>query len=89
MYKCCWNCENGFTVCHKDKDEMKKVNSSKRVCCALHPVSNRLENPFKQRHCSQFEPDCRPKSGHFIDKREANKLNTMTPDELVKYWEEG
>ena len=88
MYKCCWNCDNGYPVAHKDKDYAEKINASKRVCMAFRPVSNRLENPFKQRYCKQFEPDYRVKKGHFIDKKEAEKLNPMTQDELVQYWGE-
>lgn len=88
MYKCCWNCENGFTVCAKTEEEEERINASKRICCAAYPVSNRLENSFQRRYCKQFEADCRPKKGHFIDKTEAEKLNAMTPDELVKYWGE-
>lgn len=88
MYKCCWNCDNGYPVAHKDKDERERINASKRVCMACYPVSNRLENPFKQRYCKQFEPDYRVKKGHFIDKKEAERLNAMTPEELVQYWGE-
>ena len=89
MYKCCWNCIHGVTVCAKTKEEYDRINASKRCCDAPYPVSNRLENPFKQRHCRQFQPDYRPKKGHFIDKDEAEKLSAMTPGELVKYWEDG
>lgn len=88
MYKCCWNCENGFPVCAKTKEDEERINASKRICCAAYPVSNRLENPFQQRYCKQFEQDYRVKKGHFIDKKEAEKLNQMTPDELVNYWKE-
>ena len=86
MYKCCWNCDNGYTVATKSEDEEERINASKRVCCADFPVSNHLENPFRQRYCLQFEPDYRPKKGHFIDKKEAEKLAKMTPEELVEYW---
>ena len=88
MYRCCWNCGNGFPVCAKTEEESERINASKRVCCAANPVSNRLENPFQRRYCKQFEPDFRVKKGHFIDKAEAEKLNAMTTDELVKYWKE-
>ena len=89
MYKCCWNCMHGITICAKTKEEYERINASKRCCDAPYPVSNRFEDPFKQRHCKQFEPDFRVKKGHFIDKKEAEKLNAMTTDELVKYWAEG
>jgi hypothetical protein len=79
---------HGITVCAKTKEEYERINASKRCCDAPYPVSNRLENPFKQRYCKQFDPDFRVKKGHFIDKKEAEKLNAMTPEELVKYWEE-
>ena len=88
MYKCCWNCENGYTVSTVNEEEEKRINASKRICCAFTPVSNHLENPFKQRYCKQFKIDYRVKKGHFIDKREAQKLNQMTTDELVAYWRE-
>ena len=87
MYKCCWNCDNGYTVCTKSEEEETRINASKRMCCAFRPVSQHLENPFKQRYCKQFEPDCRAKKGHFIDKKEAEMLNQMTPDDLVEYWD--
>ena len=88
MYKCCWNCINGHTVCARTNEEMEWINASKRFCCADYPVSNHLLNPFQQRYCKQFEPDYRVKKGHFIDKKEAEKLNQMTPEELVQYWGE-
>ena len=89
MYKCCWNCDNGYTVACKTQEEEERINASKRMCCAIHPVSNHLQNPFQQRYCKQFEPDYRVKKGHFIDKKEAEKLNQMTVDELVQYWRKG
>ena len=88
MYKCCWNCENGFTVCTKTEEEAERINASKRMCCANYPISNRLQNPFQRRYCNQFVADYRPKKGHFISKTEAEKLNAMTTAELVKYWGE-
>lgn len=86
VYKCCWNCDNGFTVCAGN--ETNRINASKRVCCASYPVSSRLENPFKQRYCKQFESAPYPAKGHFIDKKEAEKLNAMTAEELMDYWAE-
>jgi hypothetical protein len=86
MYKCCWNCENGFTVATNPEEEEKRINASKRMCCANYPVSNRLQNPFQQRYCKQFVPDYIPKKGHFIDKKEAEKLGKMSADELLEYW---
>ena len=88
MYKCCWNCMNGLTVCTNNAEQEELWNASKRMCCASYPVSNHLINPFQQRYCKQFEQDNYPRKGHFIDKKEAEKLNTMTPDELVRYWGE-
>ena len=88
MYKCCWNCDNGYPVAHKDKAEGERINASKRVCMADYPVSNHFENPFKKRYCKQFSADYRVKKGHSIDKKEAEKLNQMTTDELVRYWGE-
>jgi hypothetical protein len=85
MYKCCWNCVNGFKVCAKTKEENERINASKRVCCADYPVSNHFLNPFQQRYCRQFEKDYRINC-RFIDKKEAEKLNQMTTDELVRYW---
>lgn len=89
MYKCCWNWINRFPVCAKTEEEEKRINASKRLYCAAYPVSNRLQNPFQRRYCRQFEQDYRVKKGHFIDKKEAEKLNQITPDELVQYWEKG
>lgn len=86
MYKCCWNCINGYTVAANTDEENERLNASKRFCCADYPVSNSLENPFKKRYCKQFEPDSRVKKGHFIDKKEADKLNLMTVNELVEHW---
>lgn len=88
MYKCCWNCENGFAISAKTREEMELINASKRICCADYPVSNRLENPFKRRYCKQFMPDFCKQQGDFIDKVDAEKLNAMTPYELVEYWRE-
>jgi hypothetical protein len=79
---------HGITVHAKTKEEHERINASKRFCDAYRPVSSYVENPFKQRYCKQFEPDFRVKKGHFIDKKEAEKLNAMTPEELVKYWKE-
>ena len=56
MYKCCWNCLESAPAACKDQAEMQKLRASKRFCCASYPVSNRLENPFKQRYCKQFVP---------------------------------
>ena len=86
MYKCCWNCENGYTVSTKSEEEEKRINASKRMCCAYYPVSNSLQNPFQQRYCKQFVEDYRVKKGHFIGKKEADKLKAMTVDELMEYW---
>jgi hypothetical protein len=89
MYKCCWNCDNGYPVCAETEEKSERINASKRICCAFYPVSNHLENPFKKRYCKQFEKDYRVKKGHFIDKKEAEKLNQMTSDELMEYWKRG
>jgi hypothetical protein len=70
----------------KDHAEMQKLRASKRFCCAAYPVSNRLENPFKQRYCKQFLPEYYIAFGHVITKKEAEKLNQMTPEELSEYW---
>ena len=86
MYKCCWNCFNSVPAYCRDKDEMRRLRVSKRFCCAAYPVSNRLENPFKQRYCKQFEPDYYFAFGCEITKKEAEKLNQMTTDELLKYF---
>jgi hypothetical protein len=86
MYKCCWNCWDSAPVAHKDYEEMQKLRASKRACCACYPVSNRLENPFKQRYCKQFVPSGYFTFGHEITKKEAEKLNQMTPEELLNYW---
>lgn len=87
MFKCCWNCGNGFTCC-STRDAEIRFNSSKRLCCASVPVSNHGENPFKQRYCKQFEVPYRERArmGHFSTKDEAAQLNTMGEDELVQYW---
>ena len=87
MYKCCWNCLESAQAACKDYEEMQKLRASKRFCCASYPVSNRLENPFKQRYCKQFVPEYFFAFGHEISKKEAEKLNQMTPEELLKYWE--
>ena len=86
MYKCCWNCNESCPAAHRDKAEMQRLRASKRFCCAAYPVSNRLENPFKQRYCKQFEPAYYFAFGHEITKKEAEKLNQMTPEELLNYW---
>ncbi len=88
MHKCCWNCGNGFTAVSKTKKDTDMFNSKYRFCCASYPVSQNSVNPYKQRYCTQF---CEPlrnvaRMGHFIDKEEADKLNEMSRDELLKYW---
>lgn len=89
MYKCCWNCDNGFRVSMKNEEEEKRINASKRMCCAVYAVSNHLQNPFQKRYCRQFEPNYFAEmEGRLIDKKEAEKLNQMTPEELVQYWGE-
>lgn len=88
MYKCCWNCQNGFTVCMLKNEGVDEINASKRMCCAPYPVSNHLINPFQQRYCKQFEEEYYPRKGHLITKAEAQKLMEMTPAELLKYWED-
>jgi hypothetical protein len=87
VYKCCWNCQNGFTVCSNNAEQVELWNASKRMCCASYPVSNHLENPFKQRYCKQFEEEYHARKGHLITKAEAQKLMEMTPEQLIKYWE--
>ena len=90
MYKCCWNCANGFTCAAHTKEVEERLNSSKRFCCALYPVSRYGQNPFKQRYCKQFEvPAYGVQFGHEITKEEAEELNLMSVDDLVKYWKEG
>lgn len=69
---------------------MDRFNASKRFCIAQYPVSSHSENPFKQRYCRQFEfPKYGFIFGHEITKDEAQKLNSMSADELVKYWMDG
>lgn len=90
MYKCCWNCANASLCAAQTKEETDRFNASKRFCCALYPVSNHGENPFKQRYCRQFEGYIYgAKFGHEITKKEAEKLNMMSVDQLVMYWKEG
>ena len=90
MYKCCWNCANGFTCVASTKGTTERLNASKRFCHAFYPVSNYAENPFKQRYCKQFDvPTYGVRIGHEITKEEAEKLNLMSVDDLVKYWKEG
>lgn len=36
---------------------------------------------------SQFIAETVKQAANAIDKKEAEKLNAMTPDELVRYWE--
>lgn len=84
MYKCCWNCANGMICWAPDKERMERLNASKRFCCAQNPISDHAENPFKQRYCKQFDPSLY--FDHEITKKEAEKLNNMTEDELVEYW---
>lgn len=90
MYKCCWNCGNSAPAACKTKEEQDRLRASKRFCCAYYPVSNRLENPFKQRYCKQFEP---PFAFHpfypEITKKEADKLQQMTAEELIAHWDDG
>ena len=86
MYKCCWNCLESAPAACNDIEEMQKLRASKRFCCASYPVSNRLENPFKQRYCKQFVPEYYFAYGHEITKKEAEKLNQMTTHELLEYW---
>jgi hypothetical protein len=86
MYKCCWNCVESAPGACKDEAEEQKLRASKRFCCASYPVSNRLENPFKQRYCKQFLPEYYFAFGHEITKKEAEMLNQMTPEELLEYW---
>ena len=48
---------------------------------------NHGEDPFKQRYCNQFDvPTYGVQFGHGITKAEAEKLNLMSVDDLVKYW---
>ena len=86
MYKCCWNCREACPCACNDREEMLKLRASKRFCCASHPVSNRLENPFKQRYCKQFVPQYWFYLGHEITKKEAEQLCKMTAAELLEYW---
>ena len=86
MYKCCWNCFESAPAAHKSRYEMRKLRASKRFCCATYPVSNRLEDPFKQRFCKQFIPNTSFTFGHEITKKEAENLSKMNVDELLEYW---
>jgi len=86
MYKCCWNCANGFSIAASTSEEMKRSSVHERACCAPRPVSNRRENPFKQRYCTQFEPDVYYRRYHIISRKEAEMLDKMTVDELMEYW---
>ena len=88
MYKCCWNCGNGFDAIGVSKEDTERFCASKRFCMASYPVSNHGENPFKQRYCKQFVEPFRMiyRRGHFITKEEAEQLDKMTVHELVQYW---
>ncbi len=88
MYKCCWNCWYGLTGCTQSPVETERLRVSKRICDAPHPVSSHLQNPFQRRYCKQFSMDGFPAVGHYINKQEAEKLNCMTVDELLEYWED-
>lgn len=54
MYKCCWNCQNGFAISAITQYDTDFFNANKRFCLAPYPVSERPQNPFKQRFCKQF-----------------------------------
>ena len=88
MYKCCWNCWNGFTAYAPAMEEkVRRFNASRRFCCASYTVSSHGENPFKQRYCKQFAvPIHGVTFGHEITKREAEKLQQMSVNELMEYW---
>lgn len=87
MYKCCWNCANGLICASFNIDEEYRLNASKRFCGAPYPVSQHGENPFKKRYCKQFaEPTYRVRFGHEITEEEAEKLNHMNVNGLVRYW---
>ena len=88
IYKCCWNCGNGFDAVGEDERDTEEFAASKRFCCASHPVSSHSENPFKRRRCKQFvEPFYgKARRGHIITQEEAARLETMSIAELVSYW---
>lgn len=90
MYKCCWNCANGFVCVAPTLETTDRFNASKRFCYASYPVSQHAENPFKRRYCKQFEVHTHGvRFGHEITKGEAEKLNLMSVYDLVEYWKEG
>lgn len=87
VFPCCWNCGNGFEAICETKDATEKFRASKRICCASRPVSQTAENPFKERHCSQFQPHTfGPRFKRNIDGEEAAVLQYLTPGELQDYW---
>lgn len=88
MYKCCWNCQNGITVCALTKEETEQFNRLYRLCCASYPVSSHRENPFKKRYCKQFEERAYfPISRQEITKEEADFLLNLTKKQIIDYWE--
>lgn len=85
-YKCCWNCLYGFCIARTTIEEKRRSAASERVCCAPYPVSNRAENPYKRRYCTQFVSNVARPEIFMIDKEVAEKLNGMSEEELVSYW---
>ena len=43
MYKCCWNCANGFVCVAPTLEATDRFNASKRFCYASYPVSQHAE----------------------------------------------
>lgn len=89
VYKCCWNCANGFTAIDSTKEKTEYFARTQRFCFAPRPVSEHSINPYQKRSCKQFEDPCRDiaRYGHLIDRSEAEMLFNMSKEEQVEYWE--
>lgn len=89
MYKCCWNCGNGFTACCSTKEASHEFECTRRFCCASRPIASHSINPYQKRTCKQFEEpyNGRSRFGHIIEKDEAESLMSMGKDEQVAYWD--
>lgn len=89
MYKCCWNCSHAVRIDAIDKERRELLDATVRACCVPTPVSNRLEDPYKQRYCRQFSPAKDfPVSGREVTKREAIKFKDMYGFYIARYWRE-
>lgn len=93
-FKCCWNCHYGcLKLVFSDGNSNDKSSVSERYCVSLreilqHPGSlGPSKNPFIFRNCPDFlSSPSQINFGHEISETEANRLNTMTTDELLEYW---